>query len=72
MTDSFWGYNPQIHPDSGKRVYAEMNTGDLWKLGDEYLSNQVNCLDPALHDGLPHRYCLVIFYIDGTLVDWIG
>jgi hypothetical protein len=29
MTDSLWGYNPQIHPDSGERVYAEMNTGDL-------------------------------------------
>jgi hypothetical protein len=72
MTDSLWGYNPQIHPDSGERVYAEMNTGDLWKLGDENVSNQVNRLDPALQDGLPHQYCPVILFIDGTLVDRIG
>jgi hypothetical protein len=42
IKDSLWGYNPQIHPDSGERAYAEMNAGDLWKLGKEHVMNGVN------------------------------
>ena len=73
MKDSLWGYNEKIHPVSGKRVYAEMNTGDFWKLGDDYVENRVNALDPSLCvDGLKHHFCPVILFIDSTLVDRIG
>jgi hypothetical protein len=72
MNDSLWLYNPQVHPVSGDRVYAKMNTGDFWKLGDEYVKNCVNALDPSLHcDGLPHRFSPVILFIDSTLIDRI-
>jgi hypothetical protein len=54
MKDSLWGYNPQVCPDSGERVYAEMNTGDFWKLGKDYVANRVSRLDLSLLDGLPH------------------
>jgi hypothetical protein len=73
MNDSLWLHNPQVHPDSGERVYAEMNTGDFWKLGDKFVQSCVNGLDPSLQcDGLPHMFCPVILFIDGTLVDRIG
>lgn len=70
MNDSLWGYNPLVHPVTGERVYREMNTGDMWKLGDEYVQSRVSSLDPS--DGLPHKYCPVILFIDSTLVDRIG
>ena len=72
MKDSLWGYNPQVNPNSGERVYAEMNTGDFWKLGEEYVANRLSRLDPSLVDGLPHRLCPVNLFIDSTLVDRIG
>ena len=49
-----------------------MNTGDFWKLGDDYVAKQVNDLDPSLLDGLPHFLCLVILFVDSTLVDRFG
>ena len=50
-----------------------MNSGDFWKLGDEYVAKRVNDLDPSLCvDGLPHFLCPVILFIDSTLVDCIG
>ena len=72
MDDSLWGYKQQVHPTSGERVYAEMNTGDFWKLGEEYVANCVSRLDSTLLDGLPHRFCPVNLFIDSTLVDRIG
>jgi hypothetical protein len=72
MKDSLWGYNPQVNPNSGERVYAEMNTGDFWKLGEEYVANRLSRLDPSLVDGLPHRLCPINLFIDSTLVDRIG
>jgi hypothetical protein len=72
MSDALWNYNPQLHRETGKRVYVEMNTGAFWKLGDAYVANQVNSLDPSLLDGLDHRFCPLILFIDGTLVDRIG
>jgi hypothetical protein len=47
MSDALWEYNPQLHRETGERVYAEMNTGDFWKLGDAYVANQLNSLDPS-------------------------
>ena len=38
MMDSLWGYNKLIDPVSGDRLYSEMNSGDFWKLGDDYVS----------------------------------
>jgi hypothetical protein len=39
MSDALWNYNPQLHRETGERVYAEMDTGDFWKLGDAYVAN---------------------------------
>ena len=50
-----------------------MNSGDFWKLGDEYVAKQVNDLDLSLPvDGLPHFLCPVILFIDSTLANHIG
>jgi hypothetical protein len=38
MTDSLWGYKELIDPVSGDRLYSEMNSGDFWKLGNDYVS----------------------------------
>jgi hypothetical protein len=27
VSDALWNYNPQLHQETGERVYAEMNTG---------------------------------------------
>ena len=70
MKDSLWGYNPLADPLSHERVYAEMNTGDFWKRGEEYVSNRKVRL--ATSDGLPHRLCPIIIFVDSTLVDRIG
>jgi hypothetical protein len=35
--DSLWGYNELIDPVSGDRLYSEMNSGDFWKLGNDYV-----------------------------------
>ena len=72
MHDSLWGYNPQVDPVSHERVYSEMNTGDFWKLGEDYVANRKNKLDPSLRDGLPHRFCPINIFVDKTLVDRIG
>ena len=73
MMDSLWGYNELIDSVSGDRLYSEMNSGDFWKLGDDYVLKQVNDLDPSLYvDGLPHFLCPVILFVDSTLVDRIG
>jgi hypothetical protein len=72
MENSLWGYNPQVHSDTGERVYAEMNMGDFWKLGEEYVESRVSRLGPTELDELPHRFCPVIIFIDSTLVDRIG
>ena len=44
MKDSLWGYNEQIDPVSGNQLYAEMNSGNFWKLGNEYVAKQVNLI----------------------------
>lgn len=49
-----------------------MNTGDFWKLGEEYVETRRKNLDPSLQDGLPHRFCPINIFIDSTLVDRIG
>jgi len=72
MESSLWGYNPQVHADTGERVYAEMNTGDYWKLGQDYIESRVSHLRLTERDELPHRLCPVIIFIDSTLVDRIG
>ena len=72
ISDALWNYNPQLHQETGERVYAEMNTGDFWKHGDDYVANRVMSLDPSLRaDDLPHRFCPVILFIDSTLIDRI-
>ena len=38
MKDSLWGYNEWIDPLSGSCLYSETNTGDFWKLGDDYVA----------------------------------
>ena len=72
MNESLWGYNPQVDPMSQERVYSEMNTGDFWKLGEEYVANRQSRLDPQTQDGLPHRLCPVTLFVDKTNVDRIG
>ena len=37
MKDSLWGYNEWTDPVSGEQLYAEINSGDFWKLGKEYV-----------------------------------
>jgi hypothetical protein len=49
-----------------------MNTGDFWKLGEDYVANRKSRLSPSLQDGLSHRLCPVTLFIDSTLVDRIG
>jgi hypothetical protein len=72
MIGSLWGHNFQVDPISHERVYSEMNTGDFWKLGEDYVANRKSRLDPSVQDGLPHRLCPVTIFIDSTLVDRIG
>ena len=38
MMDSLWGYNELIDPVSGDRLYSEINSADVWKLGNDYVS----------------------------------
>jgi hypothetical protein len=69
MCDSLWRYNACVDYDSGDKLYGEMNTGNFWKLGGDYVQNRVNAL--AVHDGLQHYFCPIILFIDATLVDRI-
>jgi hypothetical protein len=39
MANSLWHYDPKV-TNSGDRLYSEMNTGDFWKLGVEYVSKR--------------------------------
>ena len=41
MEDSLQDCNPEIDPQTGENVYAEMNTGDFWKLDVNYVAQTI-------------------------------
>jgi hypothetical protein len=69
MNDSLCEYDPKVN-DTGERLYSEMNTGDFWKLGVDYVSQRARL--STADQFLPHRFCPVILFIDSTLADRIG
>jgi hypothetical protein len=69
MINSLWDYDPKVNA-AGERIYSEMNTGDFWKLGEEYVSQRASL--PTADRSLKHRFCPVILFIDSMLADRIG
>jgi hypothetical protein len=69
MNHSLWHYDPKVSA-TGERLYSEMNTGDFWKVGVDYISQRA--LLPATDKSLAHHFCPVILFIDSTLADRIG
>jgi hypothetical protein len=69
MSNSLWHYDPKVNV-SGDRLYSEMNTGDFWKSGVEYVSKRARL--PSADQSLIHHFCPVILFIDSTLADRIG
>jgi hypothetical protein len=69
MNNSFWDYDPKV-TDCGYCLYSEMNTGNFWKLGVEYVSQRTRL--PEADQSLTHHFCPVILFIDSTLADRIG
>jgi hypothetical protein len=45
MDGSLWDYHPQVDPVTGEQVYAEINTGNFWKLGTEYVLRHTEISD---------------------------
>jgi hypothetical protein len=74
MKGSLWKYDPKTNED-GERVYGEMNTGDVWKQGEEYLERRIeDMVDEGLNeqnDGT-HFLVPVLLFIDNTLTDLLG
>jgi hypothetical protein len=72
MQESLWVFNPK-RDATGQRVYSELNTGDFWCLGDNYVRERVRGLPPDVYsDRLDHFLSPVILFIDGTLADRLG
>ena len=69
MAKSLWHYDPKV-THSGDRLYSEMNTGDFWKLGVEYISKCA--ILPSADKSLSHCFCPVILFIDSMLPNRIG
>jgi hypothetical protein len=69
MKDSLWDYDCSVS-SSGERLFSELNTGDFWHLGVEYVSQRASL--PTADKVLPHIFCPVILFIDSTLADRIG
>jgi hypothetical protein len=69
MKGSLWHYDPKVS-GSGEQLYSEMNTGDFWKLGAEYVAERA-CL-PTANKSLQHCYCPMILFVNATLADRIG
>jgi hypothetical protein len=69
MKDSLWDYDPKVN-DSREHLYSEMNTGDFWKLGVDYVSQYAHL--SSADQSLPHHFCPVIIFIDSMLTDRIG
>jgi hypothetical protein len=55
MANSLWHYDPKV-TNSGDCLYSEMNTGDFWKLGVEYVSKCARL--PTADKSLTHRFAL--------------
>jgi hypothetical protein len=53
MKDSLKHYDPIVRA-IGERLYSEMNTGDFWKLGVDYVTKSV-CL-PTVDKALQHFF----------------
>jgi hypothetical protein len=69
MKDSLWHYDSKVNAE-GERLYSEINTGDFWKLGADYVAQRArlaNC-----DKSLDHVFCPVILFVDATLADRIG
>jgi hypothetical protein len=69
MKDSLWHYNPKVTA-GGERLYSEMNTGDFWKLGADYVAQLAGGANSD--NSLDHLFCPVILFVDATLADRIG
>jgi hypothetical protein len=69
LNDSLWHYDPKVSA-TGERLYSEINTGDFWKLGVDYITQRASL--PTADKVLPHFFCPVILFIDATLADRIG
>ena len=69
IKDSLWHHDSRCS-SSGECLYSELNTGDFWKLGVDYIS-QCAAL-PTADNVLPHSFCPIILFIDATLTDRIG
>jgi Plavaka transposase len=69
MKDSLWDYDCSVS-SSGERLFSELNTGNFWHLGVEYVSQRASL--PTTDKVLPHIFCPVILFIDSTLADRIG
>jgi hypothetical protein len=70
MDGSLWDYHPQqVDPVTGERVYTEINTGDFWKLGTEYV---LRCTEISDTDKNSPLFCHVHLFIDATLADRMG
>ena len=69
MKGSLWHYDPKVST-GGERLYSEMNTGDFWKLGAEYVAERARL--PTADNSLQHCFCPVILFVDATLADRIG
>ena len=70
MEGALWDYDAQVDPVTNERVYAEMNTGDFWKLGTDYVIRCAKMTDPEQKSH--HVFCPVNLFIDATLADRIG
>ena len=64
MKDSLWEYDPKVNA-SGERLYSEMNTGDFWKLGADYVADRARL--PDADKSLEHYFCPVNFFVDCDL-----
>jgi hypothetical protein len=69
MNHSLWHYDPKVSA-TGEWLYSEMNTGDFWKVGVDYVSQRA--LLPAVDKSLGHHFCPVILFIDSMLAERIG
>ena len=69
MKESIWDYDPRVTA-GGDRLYSEMNTGDFWKVGADYVSERV--LQSNADITVRHQLCPVILFVDATLADRIG
>jgi hypothetical protein len=69
MNGSLWQYEC-IRSASGERLYSELNTGDFWKLGVDYIDQHASL--PTADNVFPHLFCPIILFIDATLANRIG